>query len=75
VLDAIDRQLTYQPVEETRNKKVIVGLVPPWELVAPLRELRVKRYRVFYDADPVQRTVNVRAVREKRPGQRTEDIL
>jgi mRNA-degrading endonuclease RelE of RelBE toxin-antitoxin system len=75
VLDAIDRQLKYQPLEETRNKKVLVGLIPPWAFVAPLRQLRVKRYRVFYDADPAEQTVNVRAVREKRPGEQTEDIL
>jgi mRNA-degrading endonuclease RelE of RelBE toxin-antitoxin system len=75
ILDAIDKQLTFQPLEETRNKKVLVGLVPPWEHVLPVRELRVGDHRVFYDVDEATKTVFICAVREKPAGKRTEDIL
>ena len=38
-------------------------------------ELRVGGYRVFYDVDEDQKEVYVRAVREKPPDKRTEEIL
>jgi hypothetical protein len=31
LLDAIEKQLTYEPAETTRRKKMLTGLVPPWE--------------------------------------------
>jgi len=74
VLDAIDEQLTFQPLQEMRNKKVLLGLVPPWEYVLPVRELRVGDYRVFYDVDETTNVVVVRAVREKPADKRTEEI-
>lgn len=30
ILDKIDEQLTHNPTEETRNKKILIGLKPPW---------------------------------------------
>lgn len=75
ILDAIDEQLTCNPEERTRNKQPLVGLTPPWEFVPPLRELRVGSYRVFYDIDEPACVVVVRAVREKPPEKRTEEIL
>lgn len=54
ILDAIERQLVYQPLQETRNRK-------------PLRsdpkfnwELRIGNYRVFYDV--IDKTVVVSVV-------------
>ena len=41
----------------------------------PIWELRVGAYRVFYDVDEDLNVVYVRAVREKPPDKRTEDIL
>lgn len=75
ILDKIDEQLTYNPTEETRNKKVLIGLKPPWEHEEPVRELRVGKYRVFYDVDEEEQRVIIRAIREKPPHQTTEEIL
>ena len=60
---------------ETRNKKILVGLTPPWEHQPPVWELRVGEYRVFYDVDEPDRRVTVRAVRRKPPHATTEGIL
>ncbi|WP_152052065.1 type II toxin-antitoxin system RelE family toxin [Tautonia marina] len=75
ILDRIDEQLTHQPTQETRNKKILVGLVPPWEHMEPIRELRIGEYRVFYDVDEAQARVIVRAIRHKPPHATTEDIV
>ncbi len=53
----------------SRYRKELVGLVPPWDQVRPVWELRVGDYRVFYDVDAADRTVLVRAIRHK--GRRT----
>src|SRR5205809_874304 len=75
LLDAIEEQLTHQPTQETRHKKIVIGLTPPWEHEEPIWELRVGKYRVFYDADEEAATVIVRAVRRKPPHKTTEEIL
>ncbi|HEY7154198.1 MAG TPA: type II toxin-antitoxin system RelE/ParE family toxin [Gemmataceae bacterium] len=75
ILDKIDEQLTHNPTEETRNKKILAGLKPPWEHEEPVRELRIGKYRVFYDVDEESQRVIIRAVREKPPHQTTEEIL
>jgi mRNA-degrading endonuclease RelE of RelBE toxin-antitoxin system len=31
ILDKIDEQLTDNPTEETRNKKILIGLKPPFD--------------------------------------------
>ncbi len=56
IVDAIDDQLIYEPHLETRNRKVL----DPNPLAA--WELRIGRYRVFYDVDAVTRLVLVKAV-------------
>jgi len=65
VVDEIERCLVEQPQEPSRNRKELTALVPPWEHVPPVWELRVDDYRVFYDVDAVARLVVVRAVRRK----------
>jgi mRNA-degrading endonuclease RelE of RelBE toxin-antitoxin system len=74
LIDAIEKQLTYQPAETTRRKKMLTSLVPAWEQVRPVWQLRVGGLRVFYDVDESTRLVIVRAVRRKER-RRTEEIL
>lgn len=75
ILDAIEEQLAHEPGIRTRNRKLLENLIPPWQTVAPIWELRVGEYRVFYDISPTESVVHVRAVRRKPRGTKTEDIL
>jgi mRNA-degrading endonuclease RelE of RelBE toxin-antitoxin system len=75
ILDRIEEQLTHQPVQETRNKKLLVGLIPPWDHVPPIWEQRIGEHRVFYDVDQEASCVFVRAIRHKPPHKTTEEIL
>jgi hypothetical protein len=36
ILDSIEAQLRHEPTRQTRNKKILVGLIPPWEHVEPV---------------------------------------
>ncbi len=75
ILNEIEEQLTEQPTQETRNKKLLPGLKPPWDQELPVWELRAGEYRVFYDVDDAERLVTVRAIRRKPPHATTEEIL
>lgn len=75
ILDAIEEQLPYQATVPSRHRKLLINLVPPWAAVPPIWELRVGAHRVFYDVAPEEGVVYVRAIRLKRAGKRTEDIL
>jgi mRNA-degrading endonuclease RelE of RelBE toxin-antitoxin system len=75
ILDAIEEQLAREPETRTRNRKLLDNLIPPWQTVAPIWELRVGDYRVFYDVSAAESVVYVRAVRRKPRGTKTEDIL
>jgi mRNA-degrading endonuclease RelE of RelBE toxin-antitoxin system len=75
ILDAIEEQLAYEPDTRTRNRKLVENLIPPWQTVAPIWELRVGEYRVFYDVSATESVVYVRGVRRKPRGTKTEDIL
>jgi mRNA-degrading endonuclease RelE of RelBE toxin-antitoxin system len=75
ILDAIEEQLTHEPNTRTKNRKLLENLIPPWQSVARIGELRVGEYRVFYDVSPAESVVDVRAVRKKPRGTKTEDIL
>jgi mRNA-degrading endonuclease RelE of RelBE toxin-antitoxin system len=56
ILDEIERQLAYQPNVETRNRKPLRSHpLGEWEL-------RVDKFRVFYDIDTENETVLVKAV-------------
>jgi mRNA-degrading endonuclease RelE of RelBE toxin-antitoxin system len=74
ILDEIERRLVERPQAVSRNRKELTALVPPWEHVPPVWELRVDEYRVFYDVDAEARLVVVRAVRRKGRST-TEEIL
>ena len=75
ILDRIDIQLSHEPSKRTRNRKILFGLVPPWEYDEPVWQLRVGEFRVFYDVDEVAAVVNIRAIRHKPPHKTTEEIL
>jgi mRNA-degrading endonuclease RelE of RelBE toxin-antitoxin system len=75
ILDRIDAQLKLEPTRQTRNRKILVGLIPPWDHVEPVRELRIGEYRVFYDVDEAASVVTIRAIRHKPPHKTMEEIL
>ena len=75
VLDAIAEQLPSQTTIPSRHRKLLINLVPPWTADPPIWELRVGDHRVFYDVAEEEGVVYVRAIRLKRAGKRTEDIL
>jgi mRNA-degrading endonuclease RelE of RelBE toxin-antitoxin system len=65
IFDAIERNLSAAPLVSSRSRKELTGLVPPWDQVRPVWQLRVGDYRVFYDADPASAVVIVQAIRHK----------
>jgi len=65
ILDEVDAQLTREPMRRTRRRKLLEGLVPPWDSARPVWQLRVGDFRVFYDIDKARGEVIVRAVRRK----------
>ena len=75
ILDRIEEQLTHEPTKATRHRKLLVGLVPPWDHAPPVWELRIGEYRAFYDVDEAASAVIVRAVRRKPPHRTTAEIL
>ncbi len=75
ILDRIEVQLRHEPIRPSRNRKILAGLLPPWEHVEPVWELRIGEYRVFYDVDELESTVVIRAVRHKPSHKTTEEIL
>ena len=75
ILDSVDSQLSHVPTKATRRRKILHGLVPPFDADPPIWELRAGEYRIFYDVDEIERIVYVRAVRHKPPHKTTEEIL
>jgi mRNA-degrading endonuclease RelE of RelBE toxin-antitoxin system len=56
VLDAIERDLTHQPLQPTRRRKQLrENPLSGWEL-------RVDDHRIFYDVDEASQTVTVKSV-------------
>jgi mRNA-degrading endonuclease RelE of RelBE toxin-antitoxin system len=75
IVDAIKHQLASEPQVAHRNCKRLESIAPAFEHAAPVWELRVGEYRVFYGARAAQSVVFVRAIRHKRPSQTTEEIV
>jgi mRNA-degrading endonuclease RelE of RelBE toxin-antitoxin system len=75
IMSAMEKQLAHTPDTPTRNRKLLSNLVPPWEFVQPVWELRIGDYRVFYDVSTENAVVYVRAVRKKPAGKKTEEVL
>ena len=65
VVAEIERHLTEHPKQPSRNRKELMALVPSWEHVPAVWELRVGEHRVFYDVNVEARLVIVRALRRK----------
>jgi mRNA-degrading endonuclease RelE of RelBE toxin-antitoxin system len=74
IMNDVDTQLTMDPSVPSRRRKLLKGLLPPWDAVRPVWQLRVGDFRVFYDVDMRRREVTVRAVRRKE-GKTTKEIL
>ncbi len=73
-MDEVDAQLTREPMKQTKRRKLLEGLVPPWDSARPVWQLRVGEFRVFYDVDESRREVIIRAVRRKGT-KSTEEII
>jgi len=56
ILDEIERQLEYEPTSPTRNRKAMdPNEVAGWEL-------RIGKFRVFYNVDDATQTVSIEAI-------------
>jgi len=75
IIDQSESQLSQRPEEPARHRKKLGTIPASFEYVPPLWELRIGEFRVFYDADVNEQTVYIRAVRRKRSGQTTEDVI
>lgn len=71
----IKKQLVHQPGVPSKNRKCLDDPPAGFEFDPPLWELRVGKYRVFYEVNEADDAVYVRAVRLKPPDKRTEDVL
>ncbi len=60
ILDQIDSCLKYEPAHETRNNKAL----RPNRLAE--RELRIDRFRIFYDIDEGRAVVKIEVIGHKR---------
>ncbi len=59
ILTAIRDQLAHQPLQETRNRKTLrENPIAPWEL-------RIEKFRVFYEVDKENDLVVIMAVGHK----------
>lgn len=75
VVHAIEKHLTDEPTEATKNRKCLASVCPGFEFEPPLWELRVGDFRVFYDVNEEEKIVYIRAVRRKTASERTKDIV
>ena len=75
ILEGIQEMLTHEPTVKTRNRKQLVNLIPPFDAIRPVWELRIREYRVFYDVSEEEKVVYVRAVRRKPAHRSTKEIL
>ncbi len=74
IMSEVDTQLRKRPATPTRRKKLLEGLIPPWDAGRPVWQLRVGDFRVFYDVDEERQEVIVRAVRRKG-SKTTKEVL
>ncbi|MBE9114439.1 type II toxin-antitoxin system RelE/ParE family toxin [Lusitaniella coriacea LEGE 07157] len=69
ILDAVDRQLLYEPTVETKNRKRLrPNQLAEWEL-------RVGKYRVFYDVLKGANTESVNIVKIEAVGFKQHNTL
>ena len=63
IIGAIEKQLLHQPTQETRNRKRLrPNQLAEWEL-------RIEKFRVFYDVDEQEQRVKIEAVGYKKGSQ------
>lgn len=75
ILNKIKENLSNGPNIPTRNRKILINLIPPWDAVPPIWELRVGNYRVFYDVSEEENVVYIRSILKKSEGKTTKEIL
>ena len=75
VADAIDANLLFEPLSETRRRKNLGVIKSSFAYDPPLWELKVGELRVFYNVDDSARTVYVRSIRRKPHGKTTQEIV
>lgn len=62
IVDQIEIQLSYEPTFQTRNRKPLdESTLAEWEL-------RIGGYRVFYDVNPTEASVKIKAIGYKEHG-------
>jgi mRNA-degrading endonuclease RelE of RelBE toxin-antitoxin system len=74
ILGAIRNELVSAPTRRSRRKKILEGVIPPWDQAGPVWQLRIGSFRVFYDVFDDEKLVVVRAIRRKET-ETTEEIL
>ena len=57
VLDGIQRKIRHEPTRPTKHVKWLQKLLPPFEHVPPIWQLRIGEHRVFYDVNEVEKMV------------------
>ena len=75
VISEIREKLSNEPTRLTKHVKLLRNMIPPFEAVPPLWQLRIANFRIFYDVDEETQTIFIRALRLKPPHRTTEDIL
>jgi mRNA-degrading endonuclease RelE of RelBE toxin-antitoxin system len=62
IVDEIDDHLSRFPNLPTVRRKILRAVIPSFEHVPPVWQLRVDTFRVIYDVDLQSRTVTIRAI-------------
>ena len=75
VADAIDANLVFEPLLETRKRKNLGELPAGFAYDPPLWQLKVGEIRVFYTVDERALTVQIRSVRRKPPEKTTQEVV
>jgi mRNA-degrading endonuclease RelE of RelBE toxin-antitoxin system len=75
VAKEIEEQLAHHQTNITRNRKRLDNVSADFDFLQPLWELRSGDVRVFYDVDESLAKVTVRAIRQKKQGQTTAEVL
>ena len=75
IMEGIQRKLPHEPTRPTKHVKRLDKLVPPFEHVPPIWQLRIGDFRVFYDVNDAERMVLVRAIRRKPAHMTTEQVI
>lgn len=75
IMEGIQRKLPHEPTRQTKHVKRLEKLLPPFEHVPPIWQLRIGDFRVFYDVNDAEGMVLVRAIRRKPAHMTTEGVL